>query len=363
MNKEFGQWRQAFAKGIAVIVSVMTLLVLSGCYSDRMTGNYMEFPDIADLKSDIIDDHGVTKGEQEVNMEKLIEQNERELDPYTINAGDTIKIIVYNHPDLTSQMVVTPDGYIGMVFLGQVQVAGKTLAQAAKNIEELLEEFIRSPVVGISPVEIHSETVTISGACAKPGMYTISNSMRLADLYAQAGGSSTRYYDGQVLDAADLVNSYFMRDGTRLPVDFSKAIEEGDMNNNLLLRKGDYIYIAVRSESMVCLIGDVGRPHKRIWDKNLGILELLTTGGGLRETHWSHAIIIRGGTDNPTLYRVDIDGILRGTKPNVFLQSGDFVYVPHDNASEYNVFVRKILPTGQLMNTLISPYRVYDTYH
>ena len=138
-------------------------------------------------------------------------------------------------------------------------------------------------------------------------------------------------------------------------MDFSRAIEFGDRLNNILLRKGDYIYIAVRSESMVCLIGDVPNPHKRLWDNNLGLLELLTTGGWVNETYWPYAIIIRGGVSNPTMYKVDIDGILHGRKPNVMLEAGDVVYIPKDDISEYNVFVRKILPTAQLVNLLTSP--------
>ena len=36
------------------------------------------------------------------------------------------------------------------------------------------------------------------------------------------------------------------------------------------------------------------------------------------------------------------------------IKSGDIVYVPKDNLSEYNVFVRKLLPTAQLVNLLTS---------
>jgi hypothetical protein len=78
------------------------------------------------------------------------------------------------------------------------------------------------------------------------------------------------------------------------------------------LKKGDYIYIAVRSEAMVSIIGSINRPHKRLWDQNLGILELVSSGLGLKEQYWQYGVIIRGGMENPRFYRVDIDGILQG---------------------------------------------------
>ena len=52
---------------------------------------------------------------------------------------------------------------------------------------------------------------------------------------------------------------------------------------------------------------------------------------------------------------VDLDRILCGKAPNVRLKSGDIVYVPKDNISEYNVFIRKLMPTAQLVNMLVTP--------
>lgn len=354
-----------------VLTGGLLMGALSGCYSDRWTGNYDTFPDFSESQNAILDETSLSNEEKARRDALLAKWNAMPEPTYTINAGDMIKIVVYNHKDLTADTVVTPDGYVGMVFLGQVKVAGLTLAEAARTLEEGLSQYVKKPAVGIMPIKISSETATIAGGTKAPGVFTISNGMRLADLYAMSGGSDERLMDGQDLDIADLVNSIFCRkiknkegrdEYVVLPIDFRKAIEQGDMNHNVLLRKGDYVYIAVRSESMVCLIGDAMKPHKRLWDNNLGVLELLTTGGWVKETYWSHAILIRGGVANPTIYKVDLDGILCGRKPNVRLAPGDIVYLPKDNASEYNVFVRKLLPTAQLINLLASPFALWGAF-
>ena len=341
---------------------------LAACYPDRWKRNYDSFPEFTESQDAILDVVGLSDEEKARRDAELRRWNEMPEPVYTINAGDEVKVIVYNHADLTFDTVVTPDGYIGMVFLGQVKVAGLTLDQAAKKIEEGLSEYVKKPAVGIVPHAISSECVTITGATKAPGMYNISNGMRLADLYAKSGGSSERLFDGQVLDAADLVNSMFARrirdaNGKEhyevLPIDFRLAIEKGDTDHNVLLRKGDYIYIAVRSESMVCLIGDAMTPHKRLWDNNLGLLELLTTGSWTKDSYWSHAILIRGGIANPTIYKIDLDGILAGKKPNVMLAPGDVVYLPKDDISEFNVFVNKLMPTAQLFNMITTPITLW----
>lgn len=336
-----------------------SLLFSGGCY-DRFTGNYDEVPELADSDLQMASSEEAEEEDDEKLEEerlRLLEELESEgEETYTINSGDNVSITVYNHADLAVKTTVTPDGYIGMVFIGQVKVAGLTLEQATRLIEEKLSKYIRNPKVGISPYEIRSETVTIAGAVMKPGMYDISNGMRLADLFAKAGGAATRFYDGQTLDATNFEKSIFLRHNKIIPLDFQKAIASGQIPHNVLLRKGDYIYIAPREDSMVYLIGDAKKPYRHIWGKNLGLLELLSDAGWVNETRWSHVIIIRGGFANPKMYKVDLDGILAGKKRNVPLLSGDIVYMPHDNISEYNVFVRKLLPTGQLLNMLTTPF-------
>lgn len=333
------------------------ILFSGGCY-DRYTGNYDEVPELADGELQVENPEEEARKEKESEAERLrlleaLEQEEGQA--YTINAGDNVSITVYNHEDLAVKTTVTPDGYIGMVFIGQVKVAGLTLEQAAQRIEEKLSKYIRNPKVGVSPYEIRSETVTIAGAVVKPGMYDITNGMRLADLFAKAGGGATRFYDGQTLDATNFEKSIFLRRNKIIPLNFEKAIMFGQIPHNVLLRKGDYIYVAQREDTMLYLIGDAKKPYRHIWSPKLGLLELLSDAGWVNETHWSHVIIIRGSFENPKMYKVDLDGILAGKKKNVPLQPGDVVYMPHDNISEYNVFVRKLLPTGQLINMLTTP--------
>ena len=333
------------------LFSAGALLTLNGCYG-RTTRNFDTFPELATMKNAVLEESGLTKEELEYR-EKILREIQSEPEPvYTINAGDKVGIVVYNHPDLAVDTIVTPDGYIGMMFVGQIKIAGLTLVQASQRIEEELEKYVRNPKVGVLPREITSETVTIAGGITKPGMYSISNGMRLADLYALAGGSATRWAEAQEREAADLENSLFVRKDKTIQLDFIKAIKAGDELHNILLRKGDYIYIASRDDSMVYLVGDLKTPSRHIWAPGLGLLELLAIGGWVNETYWHHAIIIRGGLVNPKMYKVDLDGILEGRRSNVELLSGDIVYIPKDDISEYNVFVRKLLPTTQIINIL-----------
>ena len=342
--------------------AAVSLLFAAGCYN-RLTTSFSNFKELSSEDSSLREASVYEESNRIKTLEEILKKTENHQTVYTINSGDTIAITVYNNPDLSlKKTIVTTDGCIGMVLAGQLKVAGMTLDQASRAIEKALSKYIRNPQVGVSSLEIKSETATIAGAVSRPGMYTIAEGMRLADLFALAGGAPSRLYDGQTLDAADFSKSIFVRNGEPLPVNFSKAIEYGDPGENVLLHKGDYIYIATRDNCMVYLLGDVKNPQRRVLMPNMGLLELIVSCGGLNETRWSQAIIIRGGVEKPKLYKVDLDGVLQGRKPNILLESSDVVYIPHDDITEYNVFIRKLFPTVQLVNMLSTPMFWYTRF-
>lgn len=337
-----------------MLLAAFLMLSLTGCY-DRWTGNYDKIPEL-DSKHNALLAKSEMSPEERKKQREVLEAAARSPKPiYTINGGDKLDVKVYSHSDLTVKTVVTPDGYLGMPLIGQIRISGLTLAQASQKVSDALSKYIRNPKVGISPYEIVSENVSIAGSISHPGIYPISDGMRLADLIAKAGGAASSFSDGQNYSSADFKNSIFVRNKKLLPVDFIAAVERGDPLHNIELHRGDYIFIAARENSVVHVTGEVNRPGRHIWNQQLGLLELLAEGGGLKDTHWKNAIIIRGGLNNPTMYKVDLDGILRGERKDIALKSGDIVYIPKDNISEYNVFIHKLMPTAQLINMLITP--------
>lgn len=331
--------------------------VLAGCYSDRRTSRFDSFEELGVADSNdgaIVDEAGDDEETRARNEARLLEIANEEEQPYLMNAGDQIEIRVYDHPDIGVKTRIGPDGMVGLAFLGQVKLGGLTIAEGIERITDGLSPYVKNPIVTIVILEVNSETATITGSCSKPGVYGISNSTRLADFYAIAGSSGNRLFNGVDVDVADLDHSIIVRNGEILPVDFHKAIDKGDPLHNIKIRKDDYIFIAQRMEASIIICGEVNHPHKRLFEQGMGLIETLTVAGWMKDSHWKHVIIIRNSLSNPKFYKVNVDGILAGKCRNVELHAGDIVYVPKDNASEYNVFVKKLMPTAQLVNLLTS---------
>ncbi len=317
-----------------------------GCQSARWADKVYENVEELDAASAVIEETGRDAESSRKRREELRRIAAAPKPPYRIGPGDRIDVRVYGHDDLGVSTRVGPDGAIGMFFIGQVSVSGKTLSEARDAIQEGLAPYVKHPVVGVTVPEVSSETVTVSGAVARPGLYPVTDASRLADVYAQAGGGSQRVVNGASVDMADLERSILVREGEILPVDFRAAIETGDALDNLPLRKGDYVYVAPRTESAVTVCGDVQNPHRRLFEPGLGLVEALTAAGWMLDTHWSHVIVIRNGLGDPKMYKVDVDGVMAGTRRNVPLQPNDIVYVPKDEADERGVFSRKRIPAA-----------------
>ena len=108
---------------LSVCSLICILCTLCGCYN-RFTGNFDQYPDINNLPTGVVDYSGLTEEDKRRQLEYLKMLDAQQEPVYRINAGDKISIRVYSHPDLIMESLVTPDGAIGVMFAGQVQVAG-----------------------------------------------------------------------------------------------------------------------------------------------------------------------------------------------------------------------------------------------
>lgn len=57
---------------------------------------------------------------------------------YVVGEGDVLKIVVYDHDDLTTTARVSGEGVITFPLIGQVEVKGLTLSRIAEKMTSLL---------------------------------------------------------------------------------------------------------------------------------------------------------------------------------------------------------------------------------
>jgi len=293
------------------------------------------------------------KREEQLHKELLKLQEAKPM-TYTIDSGDKFDLTVYNNPDLNmKQLTVKPDGTLTVNLIGEVKVAGMTVKEATLLIEEKFKKYIKYPKVTLNVFELLADSFTIVGQVGSPGVYSFDRRILLSDACAMARGFTIGEFHGKSIELASLTTSYIIRNKHKLPVNFLKAIREGDSLNNIPIHDGDYIYIASVVNQEIFILGEVRSPVYLGYQDGLTLARALVYAKGRPETASDHILIIRQGKIKPSTIEVDIGAILRGEVNDFPLLPNDLIYVQRSDAENWNRILRKIQPTLDTIQTLL----------
>ena len=119
----------------------------------------------------------------------------RESSPdYVIGAGDTLQIFVWRHDELTTTIPVRPDGKISIPLVEDVIVVGKTPTALARDMEEELAEYLRTPKVNIIVIgQGISNQIQIVGNVTSPMAIPYQDGIRMLDAMIAVGGLDTTF--------------------------------------------------------------------------------------------------------------------------------------------------------------------------
>ena len=111
--------------------------------------------------------------------------------PYVLDAGDTVRISVFEQPSLTNNYSVDQSGYIAFPLIGAVAARGHTLQQIESQIADKLRDgYIRTPDV-TAEVDRY-RPVFIMGEVGAAGQYSYVPGMTVQKAVAAAGGFTPR---------------------------------------------------------------------------------------------------------------------------------------------------------------------------
>jgi polysaccharide export outer membrane protein len=117
---------------------------------------------------------------------------------------------------------------------------GKTPTQLARDIEQVLSEFIRSPQVNVIvtiPLSAFSQ-IKVIGQAANPQSLPFREGMRVLDAVLAAGGLA----DFAAGNRARIIRKVKGKD-TTIKVRLQDLLNKGDMDQNVALEPGDVLVI------------------------------------------------------------------------------------------------------------------------
>src|SRR5215472_7784028 len=75
---------------------------------------------------------------------------------YRLGPEDVVEVFVWKEPELSTTVVVRPDGRISLPLANEIEASGKTAAQLQGKITEQLRKFIAEPMVNVMVKQINS---------------------------------------------------------------------------------------------------------------------------------------------------------------------------------------------------------------
>lgn len=164
---------------------------------------------------------------------------------FRVGPSDSLSIRVLPDPAIERTARVRPDGRFSMDLIGDVEAAGRTTDEIAREIEERMAEYRVSPSVTVAVDQIESTAISVTGEVNSPSSFPLERETRLSEAVALAGGATT-------LAATSRVR-IVRREGdkTLLYLVNLDRIQAGDSSTDYLLEKGDLVYVPAATPVVV----------------------------------------------------------------------------------------------------------------
>jgi polysaccharide biosynthesis/export protein len=234
---------------------------------------------------------------------------------YRLGAGDVVRVTVFQNADLTLETRVTEAGAISYPLLGQVNLGGKTVTEAERFVADGLRNgnFVKNPQVTVVVLQVRGNQASVLGQVNRPGRYPLERAdTRLTDLIANAGGTAP--------GGSDIVVVTGRRNGQpfRQEIDLPRLFAPGGVDNDIVILDGDVVW--VDRQPLLYIYGEVQRPGPMRLERDMTLLQVLATGGGLTQ---------RGTEKGIRVHRKGAAGKIEVLQPDMtdLLREGDVVFV------------------------------------
>ncbi|OGL40518.1 MAG: hypothetical protein A3C43_01035 [Candidatus Schekmanbacteria bacterium RIFCSPHIGHO2_02_FULL_38_11] len=246
-----------------------------------------------------------------------------EASDYIIGEEDVLQISVWKNPELSTEVVVRPDGKISLPLLDDIQAKGFTPLQLRDVITEKLKDFIEAPditviVRGINSFKVY---VFVDGVGPQSGAFTLKRETTLLQFLAQIGGTNN----------IDLEKSYILRNNKKNDINLVDLIEKNDLSMNIDLLPNDTIFIHDNYGGRITVVGEVKNPKTINYRKGMTILDVILDAGGFTDFASQNATkVIRKKGDKSEEIKVKMKDIIEDRKidKNILINPGDIVIVP-----------------------------------
>jgi polysaccharide export outer membrane protein len=157
---------------------------------------------------------------------------------YVVGPEDVLSVVIWREREMSSDVLVRPDGRISLPLLNDVEVAGLTPDQVRERVIELAKKFVEEPSATVVVKQINSRKVYITGNVERPGPFPLLRPTTILQLISLAGGLKEFAKSGDIV----VVRVDGAQQAT-FPFNYDDLKNRKSLSQNILLKPGDTVIV------------------------------------------------------------------------------------------------------------------------
>ena len=246
---------------------------------------------------------------------------------YLLGVGDVLRISVWGHTELTTDVAIRPDGYLTFPLVGDHFAIDKTPRQLGVELQAILGEFVINPQVTVIVNQFRTLQVQVLGEVRTSGYVQLKAGSRLMDVLASAGGPDKTADLSRVTITRYVFDSAGQEQTQVLQVDVNQFLESGSLSHNPLIESGDMIFVPTSGRATI--FGEVRQPTSYDLGSGLDVLDLLALAGGALDTADLEQVVVTSQKDGqPVEQIINVQDYMSGRSKAAAILPNDVVFVP-----------------------------------
>ena len=279
---------------------------------------------------------------------------------YRLTAGDVLSIQLWAYPEITPPSQdksgasvgypIDSNGYIQLPLVGQVRIAGKTLAETNRFLRSQFARYLKQPDVVVRVLSYEGQRYFVNGQVMKSGQYTLNDQpVSIYTAISNAGGVN--------IENGDNSNIQLIRNGQTYNLNVIALEKQGYSLHRLLIQPNDTIFVNTKQEQKLYVLGESNKTEALpLRDQGMYLSDVLGSSGGINPNSANAAriYIMRTNLENKTstIYNLNLSSLGNLALANQFpMQKNDIVYIDATGLTRWQRVINQIIPFSGLINT------------
>ena len=158
---------------------------------------------------------------------------------YKIEIGDVIGLDFPFTPEYDENVTVQPDGYVSLITVGEMHVAGLTMPELTVALRQAYAKILHNPIITVALSNFEQPYFIVGGEVGKPGKYDLHGDTTVVQAVEIAGGFTYTSKHSHVLLFRRISDDWI----SARVVNAKKMLNSGDLAEDLHLEPGDFIFV------------------------------------------------------------------------------------------------------------------------